>query len=209
MNIKPVLLLVLVLAWGPTAFAQRNSAKGISKTLRGIRVVDFRNFTYRTTLDPLGDQLKARTIRLRNGKFEGGGKYEAGGLLYELYGKPAYGDVNSDGIEDAVVEIKLSGSPTYRAFEVYAYTFRNGGAKLLARLNSDRVLSDYRRYYPDGDLHYAGNSPPKIRNGHLIVEALTDGSFACPEHTAIFDYRLSGGRVVLSGKPVRKPFKCS
>src|SRR6266481_996196 len=102
MNIKPVLLLVLVFACGPTAFAQRNSARGISKTLRGIRVVDFRNFTYRTTLDPLGDQLKARTIRLRNGKFEGGGKYEAGVLRYELCGKPVYGDVNGDGIEDAV-----------------------------------------------------------------------------------------------------------
>jgi len=79
----------------------------------------------------------------------------------------------------------------------------------LARLNSDRVLSDYRRYYPNGDLHYAGNSAPKINNGHLIVEALTDGSFACPEHTAIFEYKLSRSRVVLSGKPMRKQFKCS
>ena len=121
MKIKPVLLLVLIFACGPTAFAQRDSAKATSKALRGIRSIDFRYFTYRTTL---GEPAKAQTIRLRNGKYEDGGKYEAGGLLYELYGKPAYGDVNGDGIEDAVVEIKLSGSPTYRAFEVQAYTFR-------------------------------------------------------------------------------------
>src|SRR5947207_3731516 len=167
MNLKPVVLTVLIFGCGSIAFGQRDNAEATTKNLRGIRSVDFRNFSYPTTV---GDPAKGQTIRLRNGKYEDGGKYEAGGLLYELYGKPAYGDVNSDGLDDAVVEIKLSGSPTYRAFEVYAYTFRNGRAKLLARLNSDRVLSDYRRYYPNGDLHYAGNAAPTIRDGHLIVE---------------------------------------
>ena len=206
MNTKLIVLPVLIFAFASIAVAQKDNAEAIIKPARGIRSVDFRNFSYRITL---GDPAKAQPIKLQNGKYEDGGKYEAGGLLYELYGKPAYGDVNGDGIEDAVVEIKLSGSPTYRAFEVQAYTFRNRRVQLLARLNSDRVLSDYRRYYPKGDLHYAGNSAPKINNGHLIVEALTDGSFACPEHTAIFKYRLSSGRVLLSGKPVRKQFVCS
>ena len=202
---KLILEVLLILACVPIALAQTDDVKAPDKTSRGIRSVDFRNFSYRITL---GDPAKAQPIKLQNGKYEDGGKYEAGGLLYELFGKPLYGDVNGDGIEDAVVEIKLSGSPTYRAFEVYACTFQNRRAKLLGRLNSVLVLNDYRRYYPDGDLHYASNSPSRIRNGHVIVEALTDGSFACPAYTTIFEYRLGRGRFQLSGKPIRKPFKC-
>src|SRR2546425_5248876 len=87
MNIKLILLPVLIFACSPIAFAQRDNAESTIKTLRGIRSVEFRNFTYRTTL---GDPAKTQTIRLHNGKYEDGGKYEAGGLLYELYGKPAY-----------------------------------------------------------------------------------------------------------------------
>ena len=107
MKIKFIMLSALAVACGPIAFAQRDNAEATTKRLRGIRSVNFRNFIYRITL---GDPVGAQTIRLRNGKHEEGGKYEAGGLLYELYGKPAYEDVNGDGIEDAVVEIKLSGA---------------------------------------------------------------------------------------------------
>ena len=37
----------------------------------------------------------------------------------------------------------------------------------------------------------------------MIVEALTDGSFAWPENTATFDYQLRGGKFVTRGKPAR------
>jgi hypothetical protein len=73
----------------------------------------------------------------------------------------------------------------------------------LARLDSTVVESDYQKTYADGTLFYAGGNSPKIVNGHLTVEALTDGSFASPEHIATFDYQLSGDKFVLSGKPTR------
>src|SRR2546423_7491098 len=66
MNTKPIFL-ILIFACGPIAFAQRDNAESTIKTLRGIRRVEFRNFTYRTTL---GDPAKAQTIRLHNGKYE-------------------------------------------------------------------------------------------------------------------------------------------
>lgn len=144
----------------------------------GIRDVDFRNSSYRVSF---GDQANERTIKLRDGKFEEGGKYEEGGMLYELFDNPMYRDVNGDGDEDAVVEIKLSGGPSYRDFEVHVYAFQNRQAKLLAPIDSGRVLRDYKRHYAKGDVHYAGNNPPKIQNGHVIIEALMDGSFACPK----------------------------
>jgi hypothetical protein len=66
------------------------------------------------------------------------------------------------------------------------------------------VESDYRKSYPDGIIFYAGETAPKIVNGHVIVEALADGSFAGPENTATFDYQLSGGKFVLRGKPLQR-----
>jgi hypothetical protein len=113
--------------------------------------------------------------------------------------------VNGDGSEDAVVLIRCgSGAGTLRAFEVHAYSSQDGQAKLLARLDSTAVESDYQKSYPGGVVFYAGETGPKILNGHVLVEALTDGSFAGPENTATFDYQLSGGKFVLSGKPTRK-----
>lgn len=177
-----------------------------SKQISGVWDVDFRNFSYRVAFD---GETAGRTIKLSDGKLEDGGKYEDGGTLYELFDKPTYGDVNGDGSEDAVVEIKRSGAPSLRSFEVHAYAFQNGQAKLLARVDDGRVLKDYQRTYGKGDLHYAGNNPPKIQNGRVIVEALMDGSFACPKYAAVFDYKLSGGKFVLTGKPTRKQFKCN
>ena len=190
--------LVLIANFAAAAQAQQNAS--------GIRAVDFGNFSYRAAF---GDPANEKTIRLKNGKFEDGGKYDEGGQLYELFDKPVFGDLNGDKTEDAVVEIKLSGAPSYRAFEVQAYTFQNGQTKLLVRIDSDRVLKDYQKYYRNGDLHYAGNNPPKIENGSVIVEALTDGSFACPKYVAAFAYKLIGGKFVLSGKPARKQFSCN
>jgi hypothetical protein len=77
----------------------------------------------------------------------------------------------------------------------------------LAQLDSTGVESDYQKSYADGMFFYAGESGPKIVNGHVIVEALMDGSFAAPENVATFDYQLSGGKFVLSTRPTRKKRK--
>lgn len=193
---KLSIVLVLIAACVFLAPAQtKNSA--------GIRSVDFRNFSYDTLFD------EPKTIKLTDGKFEDGGSYDDGNPLYELFGEPVYGDLNGDKSEEAVVEIKMSAPPTLRGFDVHAYAFQNGAAKFLARVNADRVLKDYVKYYPKGILHYAGVNPPKIQNGLVTVEALTDGNFACPKYTAVFKYKLSGGKFVLSGKPLRTNFNCS
>lgn len=91
----------------------------------------------------------------------------------------------------------------FGVFEVHAYSFHNKQAQLLARLDSIGVERDYQKSYPDGTVFYAGENGSQIVNGHVIVEALVDGSFANPEMVAAFDYQLSGGKFVLSGKPTR------
>jgi hypothetical protein len=117
--------------------------------------------------------------------------------------------VNGDGSEDAVVMIRCgsTNSSTLRPFEVHAYSSQNGRANLLARLDSPDVETDYQKSNPDGMLMYPGENGPKIVNGHVMVEALTDGSFAGPANVATFDYQLSGDKFVLSGKPTIKKKK--
>lgn len=179
-----------------------SSASAQTAKLSGIKDVDFSNFSYRNAFDE-------PALKLSGGKFETDGGYDAGGGLYELFGQPVYGDLNGDKSEDVVVELKMSAPPSLRSFEVYAYAFQNGAAKMLARLNSDQVIRDYQKYYPKTNLHYAGTNPPTIKNGIVSVEALTEGNFACPKYTAVFNYKLSAGKFLLRGKPTRKNFNCS
>lgn len=198
-NISIALAIIIITGFAFTAQAQTTKSSG-------IKDVDFSNFSYRTSFD---DPKTPKTISLSGGKFEEGGSYDSGGTLYELFGQPAYGDLNGDKSEEAVIEIKMSAPSTLRAFEVQVYTFQKGAPKMLARLDDSLVLKDYRKYYPKTDLHYAGTNPPKIEKGQVIIEALTEGNFACPKYTAVFTYKLSAGKFVLSGKPVRKSFNCN
>lgn len=171
-----------------------------SNQTSGIRGVDFLAHSYQTSVCS-EDVGLPKTVKVRDGKFEDRDK----NFFHVAANETAYGDVNGDGSEDAVVLIRCgSGAGTLRAFEVHAYTLQNAQATLLARLDSTAVESDYRKSYPDGVVFYAGETAPKIANGHVIVEALTDGSFAGPENTGTFDYQLREGKFVLSGKPTRK-----
>jgi hypothetical protein len=179
------------------------AAQAQTKKTAGIRDVDFSNFSYRVLFD---DPKKEKTLKLANGQLSDSEE----GNTYSLFDKPVYADINGDQSEDAVVEIKLDSAGSYRDFEVQAYTFKNGAAKLLARVVANQVSKDYKKYYPKNPLlHYAGVNPPTIQNRLVIFEALTEGSFACPKYTAVFSYKLSGGKFILSGKPTRKPFVCN
>lgn len=170
-----------------------------SNTTIGIRSIDFLNYSYQGSVCS-EDAGLPKTVKVRNGKFK-----DRDSNFFEVAKEElVYGDVDGDGSEDAVVLIRCgSAAGTLRAFEVHAYSFQNGQARLLARLDSTGVESDYQKTYTGGTLFFAGENGPKIINGHVIVEALTDGSFAGPENVATFNYQLSGGKFVLSGKPTR------
>ena len=179
--------------------AADGNAAPASNTTNGIRSIDFLNYSYQGSVCA-EDAGLPKTVKVRNGKF----KDRESNFFDVAREEIVYGDVNGDGSEDAVVLIRCgSAAGTLRAFEVHAYSFQNGQAKLLARLDSTGVESDYQKSYADGTLFYAGEHGPKIVNGRVIVEALADGSFAGPENVATFAYQLSGDKFVLSGKPTR------
>lgn len=190
-----------------SVFLQKGSGNQIYKqpeaggrvATAGIRSVDFLNYSYQGSACFQAAGLP-QTVKVRNGKFQDSESHFFDVAKAEL----VYGDMNGDGSEDAVVLIRCgSANGTLRAFEVHAYAYQNGQAQLLARLDSIAVERDYRKSYPDGIVFYAGEHGPKLVNGHVLVEALTDGSFAWPERVAVFDYQLSGGKFVLSGAVTR------
>lgn len=180
--------------------APEGNSASQSNTPSGIRSVDFLNYSYQGSVCSEDTGLP-KTVKVRNGKFK-----DRESNFFEIAKEEiAYGDLNGDGSEDALVLIRCGSSAgTLRAFEVHAYSFQGGQANLLARLDSTGVESDYQKSYAEGTVFYAGLNGPKIVNGRAIVEALTDGSFAGPENVATFDYQLSGSKFVLSGKPSRR-----
>jgi hypothetical protein len=158
------------------------------KTSAGIRSVDFHNRSYSFNLG--GDE---ETIKLRKGQDKRGD----GGEIYSV-GKHdvVYGDVNGDGVEDAVVRIRLWTGASLRGFEIQAYEFKDGEAKLLARLPMSQVAGDYKN-----SMCCTGEGL-RVNNGHVIFEVLTDGQIILSaEKVTTFDYQLSDGKFVLSGAP--------
>lgn len=192
MKIKIVLLTALFFVLSLSAFAQSNTM--LNTTAPDIRKVDFLNYSYRNSICP----GMPKTVKVSDGKFKAGDND-----FYIAEGEVVYGDVNMDGQEDAVVQIRCATGTSYRAFDIQVYTLQKGRAKLIARLDSDAVSKDHKKTYPDSIMCCAGENAPKIENGHLIVEALTDGMFLNPENTATFDYQLRRNKFVLSGKPTK------
>lgn len=158
------------------------------KAAKGIRAVDFRNRSYSFGEDE-------QTVKIRNGK----AKLNNGGEIYEVRKNDVvYGDVNGDGEEDAVVRIRLTTGTSLRDFEIQAYRFNfsNGKAEGMARLDMSQVQEDYTK-----EVCCTGEGL-KIKNGHVIFEALTDGEILLSyEKITTFDYNLSGTELVMNVKP--------
>ena len=180
MKIRLFGLAVLVL------LACLNITPALTKKAAGIRSVDFRNRSYQFNLG--GDE---ETIKLRKGQDKRGA-----GEIYSI-GKNdvVYGDVNGDGAEDAVVRIRLWTGASLRGFEIQAYEFKDGEAKLLARLPMSQVAYDYKN-----SMCCTGEGL-QLKNGHVIFDVLTDGKIILSaEKVTTFDYVLSG-TFVSSGAP--------
>ena len=176
----------------------RKAAGKTAAANSGIRKIDFLNYSYQPGVCA-ADVGLPKTVKTRAGKFKSENNF------YNVAKTEiGYGDINGDGAEDAIVQIRCGSSAgTLRAFELHAFTMQINRAKLLARLDSDQIESDYRKTFADGTVFSPSENAPKIENGKLLFETLTDGSFASPENVAMFDYKLSKTKFVLETEPQR------
>ncbi len=96
----------------------------------GTTKVDFRNFTYHSSLcsQEFGKKGIGKTVRVRKGEFKNKNVYFA-----VKDNKVIYGDVTGDAREDAIVPIGCGAiMANFSLSEVYIYTIEDGRTTLLA-----------------------------------------------------------------------------
>ncbi len=195
---------ILLSASGGFAQAHLKQTKitRVKNAVTDIRLVDFLNFTYQSSLCSREIRGIGRTVKVRRGKFQNAESYFA-----VVDDKVIYADATGDGRADAVVHIDCGElAANFSLSEIFIYTLQNGRAARLAEINGKDIERDYNRYYPKGTLWGIADNGVKVRSGRLIIERFAEGSHAAPAYIATFNYRLSGKKFILNGKPQRKRF---
>jgi hypothetical protein len=190
-NIAAIIGVGTVLMFGTTLVNAQGKAQN-----GGIRNFDFLNHTYAKGCYT-GEGRK--TIKVTDGKFADGDDF------FNVELKVVYGDVNGDGKTDAIVRVDCGNSAgTYRNFEVDVFTMVGKIVKLIGRIDQRQIELDYKRGYRKGIVFNLADVDPEIEAGRVEIAAYTDGSFASPANITTFDYKLTGTKFVLRGKPKRK-----
>jgi len=168
-----------------------------------IKSIDFLNFTYESTscAEDLGIDQK---IKVGKGKFKDGDNY-----FNVKDNNFMYADANGDGREDAVVTLECGNSAgTFRSFEIHAFSFENNQAKRFAALDFNQVSEDYTKHFPEGFVFGIPQNGVTVDNdAALVVDVMTDGSFAMPKNVSTFIYKLRGGKFTLTAKPAKRSYK--
>ena len=156
-----------------------------------IRKVDFKNFTYLAHCISETPQK----ITVKDGEFSEE-KQEEGYVdrfhfnVFDV----AYGDLNADGRDEAVVLSICNTGGTGNFSEGFVFAMKAGKPSLAARI-------------PGGDRAYGGLRSTRVENGLLVVEsndAGPEGGSCCPQIIVTTKYKLAGGRIVKSGKETRR-----
>ena len=156
-----------------------------------IRSVDFRNFTYNAHC--ASDDTTRITVK--DGEFSR--ETPMDGWTDRLWLKVfdvAYGDLNADGHDEAVVLVVCNTGGTGNFSEGFIYTMKGGKPTLLAG-------------FPGGDRAYGGLREARIENGILAIESNDAGEMGaacCPEFKLTSRYRLTGAKLIEQGKAARE-----
>ena len=182
-----ILILIALFLCSAAAFGQSKS---------GIRRTDFMNYSYRSSLCTENFEVP-NPVKVTRGKFAKGEAW------FDIQAKTLYSDLNGDGGEDAVVFAKCgSTAGNFNNSEIFVYGMQRAKVKLLASIDSNEMERGFKRYFKDGFIVTVKGV--KAEKGRLVIEAYTDGSNAGPKYISTLNYRLSGSKLVLTGKPVRR-----
>jgi hypothetical protein len=152
-----------------------------------IHRVDFRNFRYYPRY------LNKVAVKTTNGSYT---KQEDGyTVTFEIKGV-TYGDLNGDGMDEAVVLTVLNGGGSGWFSEGFIYTMRNGKPAMLSRIAG-------------GDRAAGGIRGARIENGLLKVERLESktGVAVGADFTETTTHRLSESRLLQVGRPRRRSLR--
>lgn len=137
-----------------------------SSSVRSIRDVDFRNFTYPRL--PTG-KCSMRTVRLSNGEYQASErrvprKVPSNDCWSVAMTPVVYGDVTGDGREEAMIVLYAERGGTESSNDVFVYSRRNNRLVLLWKFETgDRAEGGLVKIYAE--------------NGKLIVELAGKNKF--------------------------------
>ncbi|MGD9627748.1 MAG: hypothetical protein AB7V18_00690 [Pyrinomonadaceae bacterium] len=157
-----------------------------------IRKVDFKNFTYAAFC--VGDT--AENVTVKDGEFSR--ETQEDGYVDRFYFRVfdiAYGDLTGDAAPEAVILTVCNTGGTGNFSEGFIYTLQGGKPKLLAHLEG-------------GDRAYGGLRGSRIENGVLTVDSNDVGEMGgacCPEFVVSTKYKLTAGKLVAIGRPLKRP----
>jgi hypothetical protein len=176
----------------PTVSSEPESGSGKVTIDQQVRRVDFKNFTYEP--DCAYDDNKKVTVK--NGEYS----YEkpADGYTDRFYFKVmevAYGDLNGDSSEEAVVLTVCNTGGTGNFTQGFVYAMQDGKPSKFADI-------------PGGDRADGGLRTARVENGQLVVESndpSETGGACCPEYILTTRYDVSTGKLRQVGKADRRP----
>ena len=154
-----------------------------------IRKVDFKNFTY----EPLCAGGETEKVTVKNGEISAERKIDGEyteRFYFEVF-HIAYGDVDGDKNDEAVILSVCNTGGTGQFTEGFVYTLKNGKPSLLARIEG-------------GDRGFGGLLSAKVEKGLLVVESNDAGNFGancCADFIETIKYRWNGENLVQEGKP--------
>ena len=156
-----------------------------------MRKVDFKNFTY----EPFCAGEDKQEVTVKDGEFSE--EKQMDGYVDRFYFKVfdiAYGDLNGDGKDEAVILTVCNTGGTGNFSEGFVYSIKARKPSMIARI-------------PGGDRAYGGLRSAAIVGGMLVVESNDvgeQGGACCPEFVISTKYKLTGAKIVESGKASRR-----
>ncbi len=157
-----------------------------------ITRVDFKNFTY----PAFCASEETENVTVKDGEFSSE-KQEDGYVdrfLFKVF-DVAYGDLNADGREEAIVLTVCNTGGTGNFSEGFIFTPGTRVPVLTARI-------------PGGDRADGGLRKAFVDDGLLVVDsndAGEDGGACCPQIIVTTKYRLLGDRIAKVGNETRRP----
>lgn len=177
---SPISVLTAIIFLSLNVFAQAD-----------IHKVDFRNFTYQPHC--AGEEIQ--NIAVKNGEFTQ--EKQMDGYVDRMYFEVrgiTYGDLNSDGKDEAIIISNCNTGGTGQFTEGFVYTIKSGKPSLWLRI-------------PGGDRADGGLREARVENALLVVDSNEMGEMGgacCPEIIVTSRYKIVNGKLTEVGRPTKR-----
>jgi len=161
------------------------------KSANDIHLVDFRNFSYRPVCLNWGEVHE--TVKVKDGSFS---RKDPNDPVTFVVTDVVYGDLNGDGMDEAVVLATCNSGGSGWFDEAFIYVMKSSKPVMVLRvLGGDRAAGGIRAV--------------RIEGGLLLIERLgsIQGSAVGAEFIDTTSYRLSGRKLLQVGRSVRRTLR--